>query len=535
MKILRTTLIISMLIACTHTLYAQNLVPNPGFENFTTCPTHSALLYYAAPWVNGNSNNCDFHHACHGGISYAYCGDGYGRLITYYPFMLNTPRPNSREYLQVQLSSPLVAGQVYDVSLWYVSVSGTYQDKLGIYLSGPTQPYEPSGKYYGYNNPAGSGHNAPASVTPQIESPAGVPLFNSSFSWAPLSGTYTAVGGEEWITIGSFHKDVDHTIAGDTAGTTVYIIDNVCVAPAGQGCFIPQFSYSDTTFCPADPDPTVTMGGPGIFSYLATPSSATLSIDTTTGEIDISSSNIGSYIITYSLIDSLALCPAESSITIKIDNVKTAIDKVVACDSYTWIDGNTYTYSTNTVTDTLTSAAGCDSVVTLDLTIKYSSTSTDIKHPCATSYTWPLNGITYTASTNTPTATLTNAAGCDSVVTLDLRMNKLTASINNTNSCIGQTANLNATVTSVALPAAYTTCGINATNYCGNGTTSGQVGNGHTNSSNGPIIGGSSSNSRVEYIITAAELISAGVESGAISSVAWNVTIKNHLFFCHGG
>ena len=63
-----------MLIACTHTLYAQNLVPNPGFENFTTCPTHSALLYYAAPWVNGNSNNCDFHHACHGGISYAYCG-----------------------------------------------------------------------------------------------------------------------------------------------------------------------------------------------------------------------------------------------------------------------------------------------------------------------------------------------------------------------------------------------------------------------------------------------------------------------------
>ncbi len=44
-------------------------------------------------------------------------------------------------------------------------------------------------------------------------------------------------------------------------------------------------------------------------------------------------------------------------------------DAITTCDSHTWIDGNTYTVSNNTATHTLTNAAGCDSVVTLDLTI----------------------------------------------------------------------------------------------------------------------------------------------------------------------
>lgn len=44
-------------------------------------------------------------------------------------------------------------------------------------------------------------------------------------------------------------------------------------------------------------------------------------------------------------------------------------DVQTACDSYTWIDGNTYTSDNNTATFTLTNAAGCDSVVTLDLSI----------------------------------------------------------------------------------------------------------------------------------------------------------------------
>ncbi|MEZ4721747.1 MAG: SBBP repeat-containing protein [Flavobacteriales bacterium] len=44
-------------------------------------------------------------------------------------------------------------------------------------------------------------------------------------------------------------------------------------------------------------------------------------------------------------------------------------DVITACDIYTWIDGATYTASNNTATHTLVNASGCDSVVTLNLTI----------------------------------------------------------------------------------------------------------------------------------------------------------------------
>ena len=90
----------------------------------------------------------------------------------------------------------------------------------------------------------------------------------------------------------------------------------------------------------------------------------------------------------------------------------------MACDSYTWIDGNTYTASNNTATDTLISTNGCDSIVTLDLTIYSSLTSTDVIVACD-SYTW-IDGNTYTASNNTATDTLISTNGCDSIVTLDL-------------------------------------------------------------------------------------------------------------------
>lgn len=49
---------------------------------------------------------------------------------------------------------------------------------------------------------------------------------------------------------------------------------------------------------------------------------------------------------------------------------------------------------------------------------------TDTQVACD-SYIWPLNSTTYTNSINTPTVTLTNATGCDSVVTLNLTINRV--------------------------------------------------------------------------------------------------------------
>ena len=111
-------------------------------------------------------------------------------------------------------------------------------------------------------------------------------------------------------------------------------------------------------------------------------------------------------------------CDSVVTLDLTILENNTGTDTQVHCDTYTWIDGNTYTTSNNTATFTLTNAAGCDSVVTLNLTILDSNTGVDVQEHCDT-YTW-IDGNTYTASNNSATWTLTNAAGCDSVVTLDL-------------------------------------------------------------------------------------------------------------------
>jgi hypothetical protein len=57
------------------------------------------------------------------------------------------------------------------------------------------------------------------------------------------------------------------------------------------------------------------------------------------------------------------------TLDLTINYSNTGEDKITACDSYTWIDGVTYTSNNNAATFTLKNAANCDSVVTLDLTI----------------------------------------------------------------------------------------------------------------------------------------------------------------------
>ena len=94
-------------------------------------------------------------------------------------------------------------------------------------------------------------------------------------------------------------------------------------------------------------------------------------------------------------------------------------DTVAVCDTYTW-NGNTY-ISSIVVTDTLSAINGCDSTVTLHLTINQSTTGDTTATACD-SFTW--QGTTYTSSGDVHgSAPLQNAAGCDSVVMLHLTIN----------------------------------------------------------------------------------------------------------------
>ena len=100
---------------------------------------------------------------------------------------------------------------------------------------------------------------------------------------------------------------------------------------------------------------------------------------------------------------------------------KTADTTAIACNSFIWYS-NTYTSSLSP-THTFTTSEGCDSIVTLHLTIKHSTTADTTAIAC-NSFNW--HGTNYTNS-GTATHLFTNATGCDSVVTLHLTINHSTA------------------------------------------------------------------------------------------------------------
>jgi hypothetical protein len=96
--------------------------------------------------------------------------------------------------------------------------------------------------------------------------------------------------------------------------------------------------------------------------------------------------------------------------------ITSSVDAQTACDSYEWIDGNTYFEDNNSASFALENADGCDSIVTLDLTINNSSSSSTSVTSC-NSYEW--NGNIYGQS-GTYNTILTNQVGCDSVAALNL-------------------------------------------------------------------------------------------------------------------
>jgi len=126
-------------------------------------------------------------------------------------------------------------------------------------------------------------------------------------------------------------------------------------------------------------------------------------------------------------------CDSVVTLNLTMNSPSTGIDVISACDAYQWIDGNTYTASNYSALDTLTNAAGCDSIVTLNLTITSSSSSTDTVIACD-AYQW-IDGVTYTASNSTALHVLTNVAGCDSVVTLNLTINNATTGADTVVAC----------------------------------------------------------------------------------------------------
>jgi large repetitive protein len=132
-------------------------------------------------------------------------------------------------------------------------------------------------------------------------------------------------------------------------------------------------------------------------------------------------------------------CDSVATLNLTLKATSTSTSNIAICPTqlpYSW---NGSRASAGTYTFTTTNAAGCDSVATLNLTLKAASTSTSNVAICPTQLPYSWNGSR--ASAGTYTFTTTNAAGCDSVATLNLTVKATSTSSTNITICSNQLPN----------------------------------------------------------------------------------------------
>ena len=126
-------------------------------------------------------------------------------------------------------------------------------------------------------------------------------------------------------------------------------------------------------------------------------------------------------------------CDSIIKLNLNITTILRSSITVKACDTFTWaLNGQTYGAS-GSYADTLLSASGCDSIVTLNLTVNPIPPTIQNISACDV-YTWPENNMRYTQTTQA-FAILKNARGCDSLIILNLTINKKDSAVFYVNQC----------------------------------------------------------------------------------------------------
>lgn len=297
---------------------AQNLVVNPSFETYAPCPTGPSELINAANWhdpylniVGDTCSTSDLYNACNTFGSFgvdvpvnimgnqpARTGSGYAGIIIYEGMSLAPGDCNSlggtgwREYLSGELTSPMSAGQQYCVSFW-VSLADTVKwgsNNFGVYLS--TTPLAINCGSVGSNSDLSS-----YGITPQLVY-AGAPILNTT-GWTKLQWTYTAVGGEQYITLGNFYGNSSTNYVCSNVNAmnpyAYYFVDDVSVV-SGVCCdtFVDPVPPLCTTDAPITFNP-ITPGG----TWSSVP--VTTGLNSTTGVFNPTTSGAGTFAITYTL------------------------------------------------------------------------------------------------------------------------------------------------------------------------------------------------------------------------------------------
>jgi OOP family OmpA-OmpF porin len=224
-----------LLIATYGGLNAQNLVPNPGFEELIRCPQSFSTDrndFIVPGWVSATRGTPDQFHACSwteadvpynwAGSSNAHNGKGY---VGIYAWMLRADNNHYREYIQCELAEPLKAGLRYRLEFYFkLSSYSVYSiDRIGMLLSSERPQ---------------SNHDQVIDAIPTLSVEKDSSITAETGSWEHAEMEYVAQGGELFVTIGNFfdNQSTRHTKLPHRTGkssmlthSAYYYIDDVGV------------------------------------------------------------------------------------------------------------------------------------------------------------------------------------------------------------------------------------------------------------------------------------------------------------------
>lgn len=242
-------------------LQAQNLVPNPGFEEYTQRPCSGRIEppdnigNYLNGWYAPTLGSTDIFTSDSSTLTTC-TNDVYTRNYTvphggkYQVGVFTSARPGAgreyREYIQVQLLRPLMVGKIYYAEM-YVSPlrnSVVNSNNMGMHFSLEPDVLQEALPDIGN----------PLLRQPQVNQTAVIAGINS---WHKVSGCFVADKPYRYLTLGNFFSDAQTKFSPtaydqptDRVGA-YYFIDDVVVAEAGSGRLAPSLTLrTDTTLCP---------------------------------------------------------------------------------------------------------------------------------------------------------------------------------------------------------------------------------------------------------------------------------------------
>ena len=219
----------------------DNMVFNGSFEEYSACPQRVdaiGIMSGVDAWWQPTKGSSDYFNACGGrecltprnkmGNQEPHSGDAYCGIYC--------SKENYREYLQTELREPLKAGRRYKVSFWVslADKSPFAVASLGALFT-PDRITDTSWNILMHNEVSDLGTGQKQVIAtyyrPQVVSGE---VLDNSREWTLITGTFTAVGGEQYMTIGNFNSfNHSHVVQTDLANAVLsgayYFVDDVSV------------------------------------------------------------------------------------------------------------------------------------------------------------------------------------------------------------------------------------------------------------------------------------------------------------------